>query len=294
MWSPLTRSTDGRPTAALAVLLMALLAGCAGVVSGLPFTAPQPYTETGAALNASELGAAHADGLESAETFRSNVTLDLVADDTTVRVERTATANATAERALSTTRYGSDAVTGDGLTVSAYTDGDVTYRRTALAVGDKTVTDYDAARSPYEEGLLHVRPVTTADAARVDLVSAVVADVDWTQAGVERHDGDWVTRYEASGPANFSAIGESALAEATGDRTNESEVPETLDLDVRSANATLLVSPDGVVRHLAVHATGNAGGVPVELRLTFSTDGLGSTVVEPPAWLEDAQDATSP
>lgn len=205
---------------------------------------------------------------------------------------RTATANTTADRAVSTSQYDSDAVTGDGLVVTAYTAEDVTYRRAVLDAGDQTVTEYDAARAPYDDGLLAVQPVTANDAARSDLVASIVDDVNWTQQGVERYDGGWVTRYEASGAGNVSAVEESALAEGQGDRTDETTVPETLDVDVRSINATLLVSPDGVVRHLEVHATGNAAGEPVELTLTFATDGLGSATVDPPAWLEDARERT--
>lgn len=236
---------------------------------------------------------AHLSGLEASDTYRSNVTLVLDGDEDTVRIERTAAANTTADQAVSTSRYSSDAVTGDGLTVTAYTDGDVTYRRTVLDVGDQTVTEYDAARAPYDDGLLAVQPVPASDAARAALVATIVDDVNWTQKGVERYDGGWVTRYEASGTGNVSAVEESALAEGQGDRINATIVPETLDLDVRSINATLLVSPDGVVRHLAVHATGNAAGEPVELTLTFDTYGLGSTVVEPPSWLEETRQRTS-
>lgn len=276
----------------MAVVLMALLTGCAGVVSGLPFTAPQPYTETGAALDGSDLRSAHVAGLNESETYRSNVSLVIDGDDHTIRVDRTAAANTTADRAVSTNQYNSDAVTGDGLVVTAYTDEDVTYRRSVLDAGDQAVTEYDAARAPYDDSLLAVQPVTASDAARADLVETVVDDVDWTQQGVERYDGGWVTRYEASGAENFSAVEESALVEGQGDRADDTTVPETLDIDVRSINATLLVSPDGVVRHLEVHATGNAAGEPVELTLTISTDGLGTTTVEPPAWVEDVRQRT--
>ena len=288
--SPSTRPDLRRITALpLALAAMLVLAGCGGVVAELPGVAPKPYTETGAELNGTDLRSDHLEGLDAAASFRSNATLVLAGEDGRLELRRASAIDG--DRRLQTTRLDSAAVEGDGLVMASYTDGNVTYRRVEIDAGQQTVTRYDAARSPYEDGLLAVKPTTTAEAAGAELIAAVADEVTWTQRGVERYDGGWVTRYEASGPANLSAVGSTAMPDdGASDRAG---LPETLDLDVSSFNATLLVTPDGVVRRVHVHATGNQAGHPVELTLTLTTDGIDGTSIEAPAWLEEAEERTS-
>lgn len=293
------RKTDSRrgnyrtAAALVALTVVVVSAGCSIVGAGLPLAAPAPYTETGAELNGTDLRAAHLSGLEEAESFRSDATLVLQGDAHAFGVDRSAAVDQASNRSRSVAQYDSDAVEGDGLVVASYTAGNATYRQVAIDAGQQTITRYDAAREPYADGLLAVQPVNRSAAANAGLVAAVADDVNWSQRGVERYDGGWVTRYEASGPENFSAIGSTAVAAGESDATERTELPETLALDVSTINATLLVSPDGVVRRFHVHAVGSAAGGPAELTLTVTTDGLGTTRVERPAWIDEARTRTS-
>ena len=88
-------------------------------------------------------------------------------------------------------------------------------------------------------------------------------------------------------------INDDSPPDGESDATDGTALPESLDLDVRSVNATLLVSPDGVVRLYEVHTVGNAAGHPVDLTLSVSTDDLGTTSVEEPSWVEAAQNETA-
>lgn len=286
------RASARRATAPAALVLVVLLTGCAGIVAGLPGTAPPPYTETGAALNGTDLRGAHLASLEDAGSFGSASTLVLEGEEHAFAVNRSAAVDARANRSLATVRVDSDAVDGEGLAVARYTNGSTTYRRVAIEGDQSSITRFDAATEPYDDGLLAVRPVDGAEAAHADLVERVVDDVEWTMVGVERYDGGWVTRYEASGPENVSALDSTAMVEAEGDATDGTGLPETFDLDVRSVNATLLVSPDGIVRRFSVHAVGNAAGHPAGLTLTFETDDVGSTTVEAPSWVAEAVERT--
>lgn len=277
----------------VAMALLMVLAGCASVAAELPFTAPEPYTETGAELHGTDLRADHLAELDDAESFSSRSSLVLDGEEQTFAVNRSAAVDGASNQSMSTTRYNSDAVEGDGLVVTSYTNGSVTYRQVEIDAGQQTITRYDAASEPYDAGLLGVEPVNSSRAAHADLVATVADDVNWTMVGVERDEGDWVTRYEASGPENFSAIGSTAVAEGGSTAIDRTTLPETLDLDIRSINATLLVSPAGVVRLFEVHATGNAAGHPVELTLTLTADGLGSSNVEAPSWIDEARTKAS-
>lgn len=285
--------TTGGALGPLAVIAMVALAGCSAGAG--PLTGPDPYTETGDDLDADALSASHAAALHDAGSYRSatnlTVTSGTAADAApAVAVERTARVDADDDRALATSRLDSGALDGDGLRVVTYTENDTTAREVVIDAEDTSVTRYDAARAPYDDGLLAVSPVDDDARTEADLVAAGTESVDWTQAGVERHEGDWVTRYEASGPDNVSdveAVVAAALTEADRERTG-------LDpggYEVTAANATILVSPDGVVRQfsLTVVATTDDGDA-VTVTVTLTTDGLGATDVQRPDWYGEATD----
>lgn len=273
---------------AVAVALLVVSAGCVGAAGALPFTEPAPYTQSGAALDGADLRTAHLAGLEQAGSFTSTSTIVVDGEEHAFQVERTASVDAAANRSTGTSRFGSDAVDGDGLVVTRFTSESTTSRRVQVDAGQQTITRYDAANAPYDEGLLAVQPVNETRATNADLVRRAVDDVNWTMVGVERYQGQWVTRYEAAGPENVTAMGSTAVAEGHADATDRTTLPETLDLDVQTANATLLVTPDGVVRRFSVDATGNAAGHPVEVRITSTTDDVGQTTVATPDWTDEA------
>jgi len=291
----LARLSSGLVTAfvPVAVLAMVVLAGCTGTISNLPGGAPAPYTQTGAALNGTALAAAHLAGLRDAGSFRSNATIRLEASTVSVEIDRTAAVDLAANRSSSRIRIVTSATNGSGITLARYTTANATHRRMTLDVGQQTITRYDATRAPYQRGSLAPRPVTASRVASADLVRAAVQRLNWTKAGVERYDGGWVTRYEASGAANVTGLSRAAMDDAVG-TANETRLTDRSHERSVSVNATLLVSPAGVVRRLEVTVSGrSATGDPSAMTLRLTTSDLGSTHVDQPAWLAEARARTA-
>lgn len=271
----------------LAIVLLVTLSGCSA--AGAPFVSPQPYTDSGADLDGEALRASHTNTLYEAGSFGTTTNLTLRTDDGTVTVDRTAAVDVDENRAVRRSRLYGDAPDAEGVTVASYTDGNTTARRIVVASDDTDVRRYDAARAPYDDGLLAVSPVDETRQANGDLVETAVEEVDWVQRGVERHDGGWVTRYEATGSGNVSDLGAiAAAAVIDAERARTGLSPD--DVDATSVEATLLVSPDGVVRQLSLVVETADGGETTTLSLTVSTDGVGSTDVQQPAWYDEATD----
>lgn len=290
-----TASEPARRTALLAISVVAMvgLAGCAGTGLGLPIGAPAPYTETGAALDGADLRANHLGALEAAGSYRSSFAMTIDGTDTAVLLNRSAAVDLAERESATTVRLEADTIEGDGLSVATYSTGNVTYRRIVADVGQQTVTRYDAARKPYSDAPLAVEPADPEAVAHATLIGPLVDDVNWTQRGVERYDGGWVTRYEAAGAENVSRLRGAAVDAGRVESADADVFGASRGLQVTDSNATLLVSPDGVVRYYHVHIDAAIGGQPVEMTLEGSTAGLGSTSVDGPDWLESAKDRTS-
>jgi hypothetical protein len=275
-----TRST--LPAAALA--LAVVLAGCSA--AGVTVGAPDPYTETGAALDGDALAQDHADALLAGDGFTATTNVTVTVDEDRATVNRTAAVDAGANRSLARTRLAGGAVDDGELLVTRYTENDTTARRVLAGAGTTELRTLDAARAPYDDDLFGVRPVDAERATGDALVAATVGAADWTQRGVERHDGAWVTRYEATAVSDLGAVAGAALTDADLARTGLSPA----DLGAENVSATLLVGPDGVVRELTVTATGTTDdGATVRLSVTFSVD-PGAASVERPGWYGEATD----
>lgn len=276
-----------------AVLAMVVLAGCTGTISDLPGGAPAPYTQTGAALNGTALAADTLAGLRDAGSFRANTTMRLDASAISVQVDRTAAVDLAANRSSSRSQIATSATNGSGITMDRYSTANATYRRMTLDLGRQTITRYDVSRAPYDDGPLAPRPVTASRMASADLVRASVDRLNWTQAGVEKYDGGWVTRYEATGVANVTGLSRAAMEDAV-ESANETALSSPSGEGSVAVNATLLVSPDGVVRRLEVRVSGQSErGESYGMTLRVTTTDLGSTQVEPPAWLAEARAQTA-
>ena len=268
------------------------LAGCAGIGLGLPIGAPAPYTETGAALDGDDLRAAHLAELEANGAYRSSFAFVIAGDQRSARVNRSVVVDRGANESFAHMSVAAEAIEGDGLTVATYSTGNTTYRRFVADVGQQTVTRYDAAQAPYADRPLAVEPVEPEEAAHADLIEPIVEDVNWSQHGVERYDGGWVTRYEAVGAENFSRL-RGAAVDAGRVATDRGSLADYRGLEVRAVNATLLVGPDGVVRRFDIHVSGELRGQPIDLTLAGSTGELGTAAVEAPGWLDEAKERTT-
>ena len=252
---------------ACVVLVMIGLAGCAGTGLGAPIGEPPPYTETRAALDGKDLRATHLDELEAAGSYRSTLELTIEGEAAAVQINRSGVVESETNESSSDARLNATAIDGEGLSVAAYSSGNVTYRRVVADVGRQTVTRYDAARTPYADPPLAVKPADPEVVAHASLIDPLVEDVNWTQRGVERHGGNWVTRYEAVGFENVSRLRAAAV---DTDRVEKTKLPAMAShraIEVSAVNATLLVGSDGIVRQFQVHVVGEIGDRSVELTL---------------------------
>ena len=157
----------------------------------------------------------------------------------------------------------------------------LTYLGNATTYERLTGTDYATVYSSNDGDGTSTRPVNASDVG--SSVVGAAASVDWTAAGTETVDGVEVTRYEAAGPESVrqfrdeTSFGESAL--------NRVETPE-------SANATLLVGEDGVVRRFSLTVAGTTDGRSLTVSLDVRFSAVGSASADVPAWLDDAKQNT--
>lgn len=271
------------PALPVALALAVVLAGCSA--AGVTVGAPDPYTETGAALDGDALAQDHADALLAGDGFTATTNVTVVVGDDRATVNRTAAVDTVANRSTARTRLVGGAVDDGELRLTRYTENDTTVRRVVVGTDATEVRRLDAATAPYGDGLLAVRPADPLRATGVGLVATAVDAADWTQRGVERYDGGWVTRYEADG-GNVSDLG-AVVAAALTDAEVERAGLAVDAVDAENASVTLLVSPDGVVRELRVTATATTDDGTVRVTVTLAVD-PGTTTVERPDWYDDA------
>jgi hypothetical protein len=249
-----------------------LLAGCAGAGA-------QPYTETGEALNGTELRQSHTENLESAGSFTSSFNASYAAGEGRTTINLTTRVDGEADRALQQTRLNASGSAVSGvLETATYTDGDTTYRQRTLDTDGGTTSSYDSGSAPYDGS---VQPVNTTAARFADALGDIDR-VNWTQSGVEQYDGTAVTRYEAEGLEAF--LNASAVAVPGADTPTEE--PSVGSGEVIEARATMLVTGDGTVRLLEVAFVAEAGGDRTTVSYRISVDDVGSTTVEEPAWTD--------
>lgn len=110
-----------------------------------------------------------------------------------------------------------------------------------------------------------------------DPVSDRVEEIGYEHAGATTRRGERVHVYRATDP---SAANASALA-----LTSEQS-------DVVSLNATLHVRESGLVTRLDVRYVVESGGVERWFSWRTRLSGFGDTDVSPPAWVDDAREAT--
>lgn len=269
---------------ACAVAALVVLAGCnAGPGGGGESAA---YTTSGEELNGTKLQSDHVGQLESAGSFTTVVDLRLESGDRDARFEQTTAVNRTGDRARQSSRISAGGTVGE-LRSDSYTDGNVTYERLAFGTGDSATVRY--RRGGTDDGSLGgVQPVNLSSATNANLAKEVAESINWTQTGVVDRDGETLTRYEATGRENFTDFRDDTdLGSLEGLGANASEA--TID----SVNATLLVSPDGLVREFRFRLTGTTDGKSIVMQFAVRTTDVGATDATPPDWLDEARAQTS-
>ncbi|MFC7068353.1 DUF7537 family lipoprotein [Halobaculum lipolyticum] len=122
--------------------------------------------------------------------------------------------------------------------------------------------------------------VPNASAVATVPLSDLSEGFDFTANGTAQVDGERTYLYEANlSTLNESAVGPIGEAFADADATEA-----TVDVYVRS---------DGLVKRVDWTFVVEGFGEPTRLSLTLAYEDVGSTTVEEPSWLEEAQSATS-
>ena len=284
-----------RTLLALVVVACVVLAGCGGAptdttptqtaVAGQTDSATTPTTEpptadptttpgeTRTALDGETLAASHRESLTE-RSFEARFSFAVDLPDGTASIDERVVVDRTAGLALN------DRATT--LTNANGTRNVTTTRFTDLADGTTyerlSGTGYATVYSDTDGDGTSTRPVNASDVG--GSVVGAAASVEWTRVGQETLDGVAVTRYEASGTDSLRPFREETEFGASAF--------ERID-DVESANATLLVGADGVVRGFSLYADGTADGDPVSVALDVRFSNVGSATVDAPAWLDEAK-----
>lgn len=259
-----------RTTATLAVAALLVLAGCSA--GGGPGTTTGPAGDTTGdgttgeplydqPLDASAVADAHLQSLRGAGSYtvESNATL-----------ERSSRNSTTDSRTV---------VRGDLESGAVYTRTGANQRSTerfAFANGTAYQRFDTGSDVQYRNVTGRVRPAS--EYARVT-VETFVGLFDFSYAGTTTVDGRTVHVYEAAGA---SAVNSSA---PTWGSLNES--------DIDAASATLHVREDGVVTRLGYDVTVTVDGTQQRVVTTQRFTAVGTTTVEPPAWIPEARQNTS-
>ncbi|WP_135821170.1 DUF7537 family lipoprotein [Halostella litorea] len=248
--------------ATLLVAMLVLTAGCSagGLLGGGDGNGNgdsgsiEPYTDSGDELTGEMVNESHTSAIQSAGsyTLESNVSLT-GADSSLVQ-------NAHGQVDLENDRqYAVQFASLFGnRTTYRYTADNTTYQRIVPEDGE---TQYQTS----EGGQIANPSINT------DNVDAF----EWEQQGTETHEGVGVTRYEATGVANYTALPTSPAEE-----------------NVSDVSATLLVSEDGVMHEYRVDYTQEGSGSTQEISLRYAVTDVGSTTVEEPGWLDEARNSS--
>ncbi|MFC5969795.1 hypothetical protein ACFPYI_00480 [Halomarina salina] len=280
----------------LAVLLAAcaVLAGCGGApttptdASTTDGRTPSPpptteSTETTAvptdqnlALDAETLAADHADAL-AATSYESRFSFSVDLPDGTAGIAERRTVDRGADLATevqTTTLDDTNGTTTVDISRVTFVGNDTTYERL-------TGTNYATVFSTNDGQGTDTSPIDANDVGS-DVVDAA-ASVEWTAVGTATVDGVEVTRYEAAGPESVRQFrDETSFGESAMNRVETTE----------SANATLLVGDDGVVRQFSLTVEGTTDGEPVAVSLDVRFSNVGTASAELPSWLDDAKQNT--
>jgi len=247
-------------TAAIALLVLA--AGCAGSLDGESETG---YDANGSELDGATLTNQTTDAVESSGSYTLNSTARITGE----RQGQTVTSGTDEARQIefesdrgvrSTDRTLSSDRGTQSVSAVVYTDGDTSYRR-QNASGN---VSYDVQEGGYS-GAGSTTPVNTTDFDQN--YTSFVDEFGWEHNGTDTVDGVTVTSYTT--------------------------VQNGTSAGIRNASGRMLIDSDGVIRELTLSYTFIDAGSPTTIELSIVLSDLGSTTVEEPDWVSDAQAGSS-
>ena len=246
-----------RTFATLLVAALVLTAGCSagGLLGGGDGNGDDgsgdidPYTESGDELTGEMLNDSHTETIRSAGSYTLVANVSLSGEDSALVQDARGRIDLENDK-----QYVVQFASFFGnQTTYRYTADNTTYERVVPEDGE---TQYQT-----NEGGTITQPTVNTD--NVDAF-------EWEQQGTETHEGVDVTRYEATGVANYTALPTSPSEE-----------------NVSDASATLLVSEDGVMHEYVVEYTQESSGSTQEVSVRYAATDVGSTTVEEPDWLDE-------
>ena len=210
----------------------------------------EPYTESGDELTGEMLNQSHIDAIQAAGSYTLEANVSLSGEDSSLVQDARGRIDLDNDKQY-VVQFAS--IFGNQTTYR-YTANGTTYERVVPEDGE---TQYRTN----EDGTITEPSVNT------DNIDAF----EWEQQGTETHEGVGVTRYEATGVANYTALPTS---------------PE--EGNVTDVSATLLVSEDGVMHEYVVEYTQENGDSSQSVSLRYAATDVGSTTVEEPDWTDEA------
>lgn len=280
------RDRQGRRyrVAIVATALLLTLAGCNSVLPGGESAA---YTASGEDLNGTQLSEDHTSQLESAGSYTVDSHLTIESANQSAQIDSSTMVDLAADRASRTSSITANLLGGGELRTDTYTAGEETYRRLEFTSQGETQVQYTHASAPYEnEGLLATTPVNVTETLNARLARNAGDGITWTQTGTVERNGTTLTRYEATGHANFTDFRNESALGPTG--TNLTD----LDASVSDVSAVMFVDRTGVIHEFRFELRGTTAGESVSLSFVVRTSDIGSTTVAEPSWLDEAKSET--
>jgi hypothetical protein len=255
---------------AAVVALLVATAGCSGLGLGGDSTG-EGYGVNGEELDGATLAESTAEGVESAGSYTAEQSSTVAGSQqgTEFTTEATTTTRADFDAGQGLRESQQTQTSGDRsqqVTSTVYTDGNTSYRQRSVG-GNVTYDTQEGA----PDGLGGVRPVNIT--AFDQNYAPIIDGLAWEEDGTEQTDSTTVTAYAATGVENESQLG------LGGDAT------------VEEVNGSLLVDGNGLVRAVSFDYSIETAESTTSLDATIALTDVGSTEVEEPEWLSEAQSA---
>lgn len=225
-------------------------------------------------VSTESLTADHYDQIQSAGTFTSNVSVYFESvengNTSTLSLVQLSQLNLDDQVGLqdvtSTITSPSFNTSSSGTT---YTTGSETFVR-VTSIGSNQ-SQYRYGQEPYNA--TDPVPINFSVAGGENLFES--QETFWQDRGTTTFEGESVQRYTADGVNSMPN-----LSDALGASFSQ----------IDNVNATLLVTDDGLIRHMNIHIEGQTEeGVTSSMIVTFTISDVGTTTVPTPDWLDEAR-----
>lgn len=216
----------------------------------------------GAALNAATTAAVEDAGSYTLETTTYQ-TSETDQGESIRRLDTTVRVDLDADEGIrqSNSSFQSQPLTQNS-SITVYTDGNMSYQE-RITGGE---TNYSAQEGEPTSVRGGIRPVNT-DSFTQNF-TFVTSGVVWEENGTETIDGDSVTRYTLAGFEESNGNSDATITDSTG---------------------TLLVDDSDAIRYIELGVTTQSDSGTSTVLLQYRLTDIGSTTVEEPDWLEQAQ-----